>query len=156
MIQPPGEPREQRIGEVRPKIFIKDKMTRMVDILRRKKWKKVQNEVTGPENVVFGKFNWKLKKIVLDWVMWLQFELFEIFLKRTRLYRPFRSFYLLWIFFVAQTFFFIVEKFNISAIYQPIILIFSLNLPLVFIYEFYQKKFKSNNSRATSTSTSTF
>ena len=41
-------------------IFIKkDKITGMVDILWSilEKCKKVQNEVTGLENVVFGKFN---------------------------------------------------------------------------------------------------
>ena len=35
--------------------------------------KKVQNEVTWLEIVVFGKFNWKLSKIVLFLVLWLQY-----------------------------------------------------------------------------------
>ena len=50
-------------------------------------------------------------------------------------------------FFVAQTcitFFSINKKLNISDIYKSIILIFTVNLPLV-IYQFYSKKFKSNN-----------
>ena len=37
----------------------------------------------------------------------------------------------------------IVEKLNISTIYESIILIFfSVNLPLVFIYKFYLKEIK--------------
>ena len=43
-------------------------MTGRVDILWRifrKSGKKVKNDVTGPENVVFGKLNWKLSKTVL-------------------------------------------------------------------------------------------
>ena len=36
-------------------------------------------------------------------------------------------------------FFSIAEKFNIPAIYKSIILIFLVNLPLVFIYKFYNK-----------------
>ena len=42
--------------------------------------------------------------------------------------------------FVAQTS--IIRFFFISAIYKSILLIFSLNLPLVFIYKFYQKEIK--------------
>ena len=48
-------------------------------------------------------------------------------------------------FFVAQTsitrfFSSIFEKLNIFANYKPIILIFVMNLPLVFIYKFYKKE----------------
>ena len=38
-----------------------------------------------------------------------------------------------------------VEKLNISAIYKSIIIIFSVYLPLVYIYKFIWKKLKSNH-----------
>ena len=50
MIQPPGEPREQHLGDVRPQKFelgtqnfIKDEMTRRVDILGRNFFLKRKN-----------------------------------------------------------------------------------------------------------------
>ena len=47
------------------------------------------------------------------------------------------------LFFVAKTSIFsIVEKLNISAIHISIILMFSVNLPLVFIYKFDPKEIK--------------
>ena len=59
MIQPPGEPREQHLGDVQLKNcelctqhFIKNKMTGRVHILWRIFWKnakKLKNEVTGTE-----------------------------------------------------------------------------------------------------------
>ena len=53
--QPPKEPREQRLREVRAtRMFIKYKMTGMVE-----KVGKSSNEVTGPENVVFGTFKFQ-------------------------------------------------------------------------------------------------
>ena len=78
--------------------------------------------------------------------LWLQFKFFCNFLKKSAKYiDPFG-------YFVAQTsitsFYFFsrkVEKLNISAIYKSIILICSVNLPLVSIFKFYQKEFNSNN-----------
>ena len=66
--------------------------------------------------------------------------------KYARLYRPFRSFCFLWIFCRSNfynSFFFqfsIVEMVNISAIYKLIILTFSVNLPVIFIYKFWRKE----------------
>ena len=62
MIQTPGEPQEQRLGEVWPypratQNFKKDEMNGRVDILElifEKIAKKIKNEVPGPKNVVFG------------------------------------------------------------------------------------------------------
>ena len=53
LIQPPGELREQHLGEVRLKqSFIKDKITGRVNILWRS-FEKVKNKVTGPEKPSF-------------------------------------------------------------------------------------------------------
>ena len=63
LIQPPGEPREQHLGDVRHKKFelhkinIKDKMTERVDILWRifeKIAKKLKMKSQGQKDVVFG------------------------------------------------------------------------------------------------------
>jgi hypothetical protein len=64
LIQPPGEPREQHLGDVRQKVrasqnFIKDKMTGRVNILKRifeKIAKKVKIEVTGTKKRSFWLF----------------------------------------------------------------------------------------------------
>ena len=81
LIQQPGEPREQHLGEIRLKKFKLQKMS------WKTKWpewsiytqshfeknEKVQNEVGPVEHVVFGKFNLQLSKTVLFWVLGLQF-----------------------------------------------------------------------------------
>ena len=67
-MQPPGEPREHRLGEVRPKkfdYFIKDKMTGRVDVLWHiieKIAKKVKNKVTGTEKRCFCHITLKTSK----------------------------------------------------------------------------------------------
>ena len=78
---------------------------------------------------------WKITlntlKMVLFWVLWLQFWIYCNFLKNMN-------------FFVEQTSIFRcflkVEKLNISTIYKSIIIIFSVNLPLVIIYKFWKKE----------------
>ena len=68
---------------------------------------------------------------------------FKFSQKCAGLYRPFRSFCLSWNFFGLKLLWLVFAsigvKLNIFAIYKSIILIFSVNLPLVFINKSYQK-----------------
>ena len=66
------------------------------------------------KNVVFGKFLWKRSKLC--------------------------AFYIISGHFVISNFFFSMVEWNTSAIYKSIILNFSVYLPLVFIYKFYEKE----------------
>ena len=103
--------------------------------------KKLKMKSQDRKNVVFGKFIWKLSKIVLFWVLWLKFLFFCNFSKLHFLViLSFMNF------FVAQTsitFFSMFEKLNTSTIYKSIILIFSVNLPLVFFYKIYEKEIQT-------------
>ena len=93
MIQPPEEPLEQRLGEARPKKFELHKISlktgdRNGQYTLAHFWKKWKNEVTGPENVVFG-FNRNCAFFgpVTSILTFLKFSQ-----KCARLYRPFWSF----------------------------------------------------------------
>ena len=105
LIQPPGEPREQHLGDVRPKSssytkFHKrqnDRKGRYTMANFWKNWKKVKNEVTGTEKrriwLIYLKtfHNFTFLGPVTSILIFLQFSQ-----KCARLYRPFRSFRLLW------------------------------------------------------------
>ena len=153
LIQPPGEPREQHLGDVRPKSssytkFHKrqnDRKGRYTIANFWKNWKKVKNEVTGTENrriwLIYLKtfHNFTFLGPVTSILIFLQFSQ-----KCARLYRPFRSFRLYENFcnsnFYNSFFSSIVEKLNISTIYKSIVLIFSVNLPVISIYKFCRKE----------------
>ena len=129
---------------IRTSRFLKDKITGRVDILWRifeKITKKVKNEQER-KNVILANYSKNVKKIVLFWVLWLQFNFF--LQKCTRKYRPFLLFYVFYEFFCSSNFykpfFRKVGKLNISVIYKSIIIFFLVNLPLVFIYKFCKKE----------------
>ena len=127
LIQPPGEPREQHLGDVRPKSssytkFHKKQNDRKGRYTMANFWKnrkKVKNEVTGTEKrriwLIYLKtfHTFTFLGPVTSILIFLQFS--QIC---ARLDRPFQSFCLLWKFcnsnFYNSFFSSIVEKLNIS------------------------------------------
>ena len=96
LIQPPGEPREQPLGDVRPKSSSYTKFHKRQNDRKGRNWKKVKNEVTGTEKrriwLIYLKtfHNFTFLGPVTSILIFLQFSQ-----KCARLYRPFRSFRLL-------------------------------------------------------------
>ena len=94
------------------------------------------------------KFFWanlseNVKKWVFFWSCDFNFNFFGIFskMRRTILILLVVFFYIFCSSNFCNSFFSsIVEKLNISAIYESVILIFSVNLLLVFIYKFYHEE----------------
>ena len=108
--------------------FVKDKITGRVNIFWRifRKFQKVKNEVAWTEKPIF----WF---IYLKSFKKLTFNFFAVSQK-------------------TRTCFFLqfLDKLNISAIYESIILIFSVNLPLILIYKFCKKRISNPTIRRTS------
>ena len=95
LIQPPGEPREQHLGDVRPNSvwatqnFMKNKMTGRVDILWCifEKSKKVKNEVIGTEKFRFWLIYLKtFKKITFFGPCYFNFNFLQFSQKCARLF----------------------------------------------------------------------
>ena len=150
MIQPTGEPREQHLGSTQnvraTQNFIKNKKTRKVVILWRifgeieKKFEMKSQERT---NIVFGLFIWKGSKNYFFGSCNFNFNFFAVFSKIRRSITNLPVFLSFIKNFVAQTYrtcFFFKWLKNISAIYKSIILYFSVNLPVIFIYKFCNKE----------------
>ena len=105
--------------------------------------KKVKNKVTGSKKVVFGKFIWKRSRIcaflgpVTSILTLLQFSQ-----KCARLYRPPRSFCLLWNFLLLKLLSFFFNCWKVKYLRHLYLNhpIFSVNLPVIFIYKFCRKE----------------
>ena len=118
-------------------------MVNIYKFCKKEKCKKVKNEVTGRKNVIFGLFIWKNLKINFFGSCDFNYNFFAIFSKMRQTLATLPVILSLWTFCSSNfynSFFSIVEKLNISAIYKSIILIFSVNLPVIFIYKFCRKE----------------